>query len=124
LRLKTDGSLSQTVKRIHDDKRAENAQRRKRIDTTLTTMMEEAKYFVLGSEKTFSGAPKAAVESALSYLVENAFKKLSYIQKSPSAPLDEIRRVLSDPNGEELDLLGGSQNGKALKDLLEYIDLL
>ncbi|UFW79631.1 BREX system P-loop protein BrxC [Rhizobium sp. SU303] len=124
LRLKTDGSLSQTVKRIHDDKRAENAQRRKRIDTTLTTMMEEGKYFVLGSEKLFSGSPKAAVESAFHYLVENAFKKLSYIQKSPTAPLEEIRRVLSDSNGEELDLLGGSQNGKALKDLLDYIDLL
>ncbi|MGO6736478.1 BREX system P-loop protein BrxC [Rhizobium ruizarguesonis] len=124
LRLKTDGSLSQTVKRIHDDKRAENAQRRKRIDTTLTKMMEEGKYFVLGSEKLFSGSPKAAVESALHYLVENAFKKLSYIQKSPIAPLEEMRRVLSDPNGEELDLLGGSQNGKALKDLLDYIDLL
>lgn len=124
LRLKTDGSLSQTVKRIHDDKRAENAQRRKRIDTTLTTMMEEGKYYVLGSEKLFSGSPKSAVESALLYLVENAFKKLSYIQRSPTAPLEEIRRVLSDPNGEELDLLGGSQNGKALKDLLEYIDLL
>lgn len=122
--LKTDGSLPPTIKRIHDDKRLENAQRRNRIQTTLTQMLEEAKFFVLGNEKTFTGGPKAGVEGALRYLVENSYNKLSYIQHSPSDHFAEIRRVLADPASEELDLLGGSQNAKALKELLEYIDLL
>ena len=35
-----------------------------------------------------------------------------------------MRRVLADPSGEELDLLGGSQNARALKEVLEYVELL
>jgi len=124
LKMKTDGSLPLTTKRIHDDKRQENTLRRNRINATLNLMVEEAKFFVLGSEKSFTGGPKVAVEAALRFLVENSYNKLSYIQHSPSDHLAEIRRLLADPTGEELDLLGGSQNSKALKDVLEYIDLL
>lgn len=124
LKLKTDGSLPLTTKRIHDDKRQENTQRRNRINATLSQMLEEAKFFVLGNEKSFTGGPKAAVESGLRYLVENSYSKLAYVQHSPSDHMAEIRRLLAEPTGEELDLLGGSQNAKALKDVLEYIDLL
>lgn len=124
LKLKTDGSLPITAKRIHDDKRQENTQRRNRINATLTQMLEEAKFFILGNEKTFTGGPKAAVESGLRYLVDNSYSKLSYIQHSASDHMAEIRRLMADPTGEELDLLGGSQNAKALKDVLEYVDLL
>lgn len=124
LKMKTDGSLPLTTKRIHDDKRQENTLRRNRINATLNLMVEEAKFFVLGNEKSFTGGPKVAVEAALRFLVENSYNKLSYIQHSPSDHLAEIRRLLADPTGEELDLLGGSQNSKALKDVLEYIDLL
>lgn len=124
LKLKTDGSLPLTTKRIHDDKRQENTQRRNRINATLTQMLEEAKFFILGNEKSFTGGPKAAVEAGLRYLVENSYNKLSYVQHSPADHMAEIRRLLADPTGEELDLLGGSQNSKALKDALEYIDLL
>jgi hypothetical protein len=124
LRLKSDSSLPATTKRIHDDKRQENSQRRARIQAALGQMLQDARYFVLGNEKSFAGAPKAAVDAALRYLVENAYKKLAYIQQSPTDPLAEIRKVLADANGEELDLLGGSQNATALKDLLDYIELL
>lgn len=124
LKLKTDGSLPLTTKRIHDDKRGENTQRRNRINATLAQMLEEAKFFVLGNEKSFTGGPKVALETGLRYLVENGYNKLSYIQHSPADHMAEIRRVLADPTGEELDLLGGSENAKALKDVLEYIDLL
>lgn len=124
LKLKTDGSLPLTTKRIHDDKRQENTQRRNRINATLTQMLEEAKFFVLGNEKSFPGGPKMAVEAGLRYLVENGYNKLSYIQHSPADHLAEIRRLMADPTGEELDLLGGSQNAKALKEVLDYIDLL
>lgn len=124
LKLKTDGSLPLTTKRIHDDKRQENTQRRNRINATLTQMLEEAKFFVLGNEKTFTGGPKMAVEAGLRYLVENGYNKLSYIQHSPADHLAEIRCLMADPTGEELDLLGGSQNAKALKEVLDYIDLL
>ncbi|KQM51187.1 hypothetical protein ASE69_07675 [Sphingomonas sp. Leaf208] len=124
LRLRTDGSLPPTTKRIHEDKRQENTQRRNRINATLTQMLEEAKFFALGNEKSFAGGPKAAVETGLRYLVENSYNKLSYIQHSPADHMAEIRRLLADPTGEELDLLGGSQNSKALKDVLDYVDLL
>ncbi|MBS1073672.1 BREX system P-loop protein BrxC [Gluconobacter sp. Dm-73] len=124
LRLKSDGSLPQTTKRIHDDKRLENSQRRNRINTSLSQMLEEAKFFVLGNEKSFPGTPKVAVYAALRYLVENSYNKLSFIQHSPTDQLAELRRVLADPSGEELDLLGGSQNARALKEVLEYVELL
>ena len=124
LKLKTDGSLPITTKHIHDDKRQENTQRRNRINATLTQMLEDAKFFVLGNEKSFTGGPKVAVETGLRYLVENGYNKLSYIQHSPADHMAEIRRVLADPTSEELDLLGGSENAKALKDVLEYIELL
>ena len=124
LRQRSDGSLAPTIKRIFDDKRAENTQRRERIRVTLADMLESAKVYVIGKEKTFAGAPKAAVEAALNYLVENSYSKLSYIQHSSNEPLIEIRKVLSDPNGEELDLLGGSQNARALKEVSDYIELL
>ena len=124
LRLKSDGSLPTTTKRIYDDKRQENSQRRNRINSTLGTMIEEAKFFVLGNEKPFAGNPKVAVDAALRYLVENSYKKLSYIQTSPNDHLAEIRKLLADPSGEELDLLGGSQNAKALKEVLDYVELL
>jgi hypothetical protein len=124
LKLRTDGSLPLTTKRIYDDKRQENTQRRNRINATLNQMLEEGRFFVLGNERSFTGGPKAAVETALRYLVENSYSKLSYIQHSPADHMAEIRRLLADPAGEELDLLGGSQNSKALKEVLEYVDLL
>lgn len=124
LRLKSDGSLPPTTKRIHDDKRLENSQRRGRITASLIQMLEDAKFFVLGNEKSFTGTPKVAVDAALRYIVENSYNKLGYIQNSPTDHMAEIRRVLAEPSGEELDLLGGSMNSKALKDVLEYIELL
>ena len=120
---RSDNSLPEATKRIHQDKRTENAERRNRLQTMLTLMMEEARYFVLGNEKSFAPPPDTAVKSALGYLVENAFNKLPYIQISPAVPLDEIRRVLADANSEELDLTGGSQNSRALADILNYIGL-
>ena len=96
LRLKSDGSLPQTTKRIHDDKRLENSQRRNRISTSLTQMLEEAKFYVLGTEKRFPGTPKVAVDAALRYLVENSYNKLSFIQHSPSDQSAELRRVLAE----------------------------
>ncbi len=124
LRLKSDGSIPATTKRIHDDKRQENSQRRSRIHATLAEMVETARIYVIGNEKTFTGGPKAAVEAALGYLVQNAYNKLAYIQHSPADAVAEIRKVLADTSGEELDLLGGSQNAAALKDMLTYIDML
>lgn len=124
LRLKSTAGLPPTTQRIFDDKREENRQRRERIRATVAQMMEAADFYIRGNQKTFSGGPKAAVDAALQYLVENGYSKLALIQQSPPDPMAEIRAVLADRNGQELDLIGGSHNGRALKEVLDYIDLL
>jgi hypothetical protein len=124
LRLKSDGAVPATTRRIFDDKREENRQRRDRIRAAVSELVETAKFYIRGNAKSFTGAPKSAVDAALQYLVENAYSKLGLIQQSPADPMAEIRTVLADTNGEELDLIGGSRNGRALKDLLDYIELL
>ena len=124
LRLKSTAGLPPTTQRIFDDKREENRQRRERIRATVAQMMESADFYIRGSQQTFSGGPKAAVDAALQYLVENGYNKLALIQQSPADPMAEIRAVLADRNSQELDLIGGSHNGRALKEVLDYVDLL
>lgn len=126
LRTKDDGTLPPTTKRIHRDLADENRTRREHITNLIGEMLADASYFVAGQPmEVSSGAPQAALDEALEYLIQNTFTKMSYIKTLRENPLQEIQAVLRSDDVAQLqlgmDLPEG--NPEAVKDIRSYIEL-
>lgn len=126
LRTRDDGTLSPTTRRVHRDLADDNRQRRERLTHLLEDMLREAAYFVAGQRfQPKSGAPLAALDEALEYLIENTFTKMSYLQALHDSPLKEIQAVLrsDDIAQQRLDMELPEGSPQAISDLRDYIEL-
>jgi hypothetical protein len=126
LRTKDDGTLLPSVKRIHRDLSEDNRERRGRLTQLLGELFAAAQHFVDGQRLSLKATtPTSALAEALDYLIDNTFKKMSYLEVLTENPLPEIQAILrSDDIGQrslELDL--PKSNPQAIDDLRQYIEL-
>lgn len=125
-RLKNDAAAPDTLKRILRDRAEENRERRSRLVTLLDTLMVEADYYALGqSLQQTSSSSRAAIGSAVNYLIQNIYTKLGYLNVLQEEPQKEIRAaLLSDEIGQGALTLDGTEgNAQALKEVKQFIDL-
>ncbi len=123
---KSDGTQSESTKRILRDIAADNFQRRGRLATLLGEMVAAGQYFVAGQLLNIkASAPVPALDEALEYLVNNTFNKMSYLKRLAPKPLEEVQAVLNgnDVAKENLLFEKGESNPEALEDLRSYLYL-
>ncbi len=129
LRTKSDGTLPESVKRIHRDLAEDNRERRERLTRLLADMLAQARYFVAGqSLQITAAAPMAALTEALEYLITNTFNKMGYLRKvhdTPERALQEMQAVLrsNDIGQQTLAMQMEESNPQAIEDLRTYVDL-
>jgi hypothetical protein len=129
LRTRSDGTLPESVKRIHRALAEDNRERRERLTRLLATMVSEAKYFVAGQPLPITAAaPMAALTEALEYLITNTFNKMGYLRRvhdTPERALQEMQAVLrsNDIGQQTLAMQMEESNPQAIEDLRTYVDL-
>ncbi len=123
---KHTGSLPETTKRILRERSDENRDRRKRLTTSLETMLGDAAYFASGTKLNIRrSTPKDALGDAMEYLIQNAYPKMGYVEHLHANPKQEIQSILraNDVEQVNLGLNNSDSNPQALDDLREYVRL-
>ncbi len=129
LRTKSDGTLPESVKRIHRDLAEDNRERRERLTRLLADMLAQAQYFVAGqSLQITAAAPMAALTEAVEYLITNTSNKMGYLRKvhdTPERACQEMQAVLrsNDIGQQTLAMQMEESNPQAIEDLRTYVDL-
>ena len=73
---KLDGTQPPTTANILKERLADNRQRRECLTVLLGTLVNEAEFYAAGKKLTVkAGSPLAAVEEALTYLIENTLQQ-------------------------------------------------
>jgi len=122
---KSDGSQPDSVVRILQDQARENTERRGRIAVVIGRLIENARYYAAGQHLPgLSGSPQAMVEEALTYLIDNTFSKLDYLDHRSSDPRGDIPSTLRTTLDEGLGLEGGQHNTRALKEVRDHVVLM
>jgi hypothetical protein len=89
-------------------------------------MLAAAEYFVAGQPlKLKASTPRAALDEAMEYLIQNTFMKMSFLKHLSAEPLKEVQAVLRSNNITKENLLfqTGENNPEALEDLRSYLQL-
>ena len=123
---KNDGTLTGSTRRILRDCADDNRARREQLTTLLGDMLTTADTFVAGQPLTLKAAtPMAALDEAMEYLIQNTFRKMSFLKRLSAEPLKEVQAVLrsNDIAKESLLLQTGENNSEALEDLRSYLQL-
>ncbi len=124
---KMDVSLSTSFKRILRDRQEENRERKGRIIGITQRLILEADFYALGQTLSIKAStPRAAVEEAIEYVIQNLYNKFFYINKLHDDPLKEIKAVLltSDVGRENIMQEIAGDNQEAIKEVREYINLM
>jgi len=121
---KSDGNPE--VKRILDERKAENRERKVRMTEDLKVLLEQAEFYVNGQVwKDDSRDPLTVRVRALDYLVDNTFPKMGYIEHPCENPQGEILSVLrhDDTSQRAFDINIPENNPRAMRELLDYMGL-
>lgn len=126
--LRTRGTANRpaSTEAIHRDLAAQNRDRRDRLKRTLSQLLVEARYFVLGPELKPTGKdPQANLAQALDYLIGNSFGKMALLETLLDDPRKETLAVLRMDDVSQLTLAMDQpqSNPRALDELRSYLQL-
>lgn len=130
--LKTDKYIARKnegnpeIKRILDEHKAENRNRKGRIIELVKELLGRAEFYINGREWRTESEDQLIVRSkALDYLVDNSFSKMGYIEHPCTNPQGEIQSVLShdDTAQKVFDMNIPDNNPRAVREVREYISL-
>lgn len=126
IRDKSDASASASLKKILRDRADENRDRKNRLIVLAESVMQKADYFALGKSLDIKASTSVkAVEDALNYLIENTFRKFSYLCSIYEDPLKEIKHILLSDDITRQRLLDDleTKEDPDMKEVRTYIDL-
>ncbi len=127
IRQKSDAAQSTSFKRILRDRQEENRERKSRIIHLLEKLILEAQCAALGQTLEVKAAtPRAVMEEAIEYVIENLYNKFGYLKKLHDDPSKEIKAVLLSTDVGQLELIKGLSevNKEARQEVSEYIQLM
>ena len=119
-------SAAASLKRILDDRKDENRERRARILAQLCELMVAGDFYALGQKPQIKAAnPATLLDELVNYLISNTYTKLPYLKVRQADPIAEIKAVLAaDDIGQQgLQLNSEEGNPLALKEVREYLQL-
>lgn len=126
IRLKSTAAAPETLKTILNNRADENRERKIRLIVSLENMILEGDYFVDGqSFQQKATTPRVALNNTVTYLIQNLYTKLGYINAPNEEPQKEIRALLSsyDIGQYVLKFDVTESNSQALKEMKEFVDL-
>lgn len=126
IRLKSDASAPDTLKRILKERAEQNRERKGRLLQMVDAMLLEADFFACGqSYQVKANNSRGAVAEAMSYLVGNTYSKLGFLKVVHDEPQKEITALLrsNDIGQQALQIAAGDANDQALKEVRQYVDL-
>lgn len=126
VKTKHTGALPDTTKRILRDRSDDNRERRKRLATTVRTMLDGASWFASGKELEIGRSdPAKALADSLEYLIQNTYPKMGQIAFQHPNPKQEIQTVLRANDVEQVSLAleAAEGNAQAMDEMREYIRL-
>ena len=116
------GTQSDARRRIIEDLRQQNRERRKLILTLLENLLIESPVYIGG--KQWKGSivkkPSDLFKQAFNYLVENTYSKLALIGKACKDPDAEIASIMREPDITKL-FANGIPHEQASNDLKNYV---
>lgn len=129
IKKKSGSGVPETTKRILRDRNQDNLDRRKRIVGAMRAAVGDATWFANGATVPVNSSdPKEGLGTALNYLIQNTFSKMSYLGHLHPNPKHEIQTILrvDDVTTAGLGMEGTEgvdPNKQALDDLREYVRL-
>jgi hypothetical protein len=126
IRIKSDAAAPEALKKILRDRAEENRERKARLITMLEKMIVEGDYYACGqSLQQKATTARTALTNSVTYMIENIYTKLKYLNAFHDDPQKEIRAVLvsNDIGQYKLQFEGTEGNVQALKEMKEYVDL-
>ena len=123
---KSDAAAADTQKRILSDRATENRQRKGRLISLLNDLILEADYYALGKAMEVKAAKcTTAVDEGLDYMVQNVFRKFSYLQQLHDEPLKELKALLiaDDLGREQFKLEFAKGEASDTREIRTYIEL-
>ena len=117
---------SPSLRRILDDRKVENRERRLRLVHQLSELIAAGDFYALGQQiQIKSTSPDKVLDELLNYLITNTYSKLPYLKVRQADPIAEIRAVLNVDNlGQHaLGLDGEAGNVLAIKEMRDYLQL-
>ncbi|MCC6543788.1 MAG: BREX system P-loop protein BrxC [Nitrospirae bacterium] len=114
------------IKRILDERKSENRERKGRIIELVRELLSRAEYYINGLEWRADAVDPFIVSSnALDYLVDNSFSKMGYIEHPFTNPQAEIPSVLrhDDTAQKVFDMNLPDNNPMAAREVRDYISL-
>ena len=130
--LKTDKYIARKndgdgeVRRILNDRKAENRDRKTRLIELVKSLLVEAEFYINGQVWKDDSEDVLTVRvHALDYLIDNTFPKMGYIEHPCANPQAEVESVLrhDDTTQRTFDMNIPENNPRAAKDMREYISL-
>lgn len=122
-----DTSAPESFKKILNERKNENNERKKRIVTILEKLIQEADFYALGQLLPIkvTATAQTAIREAQEYLVKNTYAKLGYLTHLHDDPLKETVETLKvdDIGQRSLSLNIEEKNAQALRELRDYINL-
>jgi hypothetical protein len=121
---KNDGN--EEIKRILNDRKAENRDRQARLIELVKTLLGDAEFYINGQEWKNNAAEVLTTRAqALDYLIDNTFPKMGYIEHPCTNPQTEVQSVLGhdDTTQRLFDMNLPENNPRAARDVREYISL-
>lgn len=126
IKLKSDAAASDTQKKILSDRAAENRQRKERLLSLLSDLIQKSEYYALGKSLAIKAAKcTAAVDEGLDYMVRNVFRKFSYLQQLHDEPIKELKAILyaDDLGMEQLKLKITQGETTDIREIRTHIEL-
>ena len=127
IRQKSDVTQSNTFENILRTRQEQNRERKGRLKKLLAQMIMDADFSAMGQTLQIkSSTPKAAVEEAIEYVIQNLYNKFSYLKNLHENPANEIKAVLlsSDVGQMQFETGGSDPNQEAMREVKEYIFLM
>ena len=119
-------SAAAPLKRILEDRKDENRERRSRVVAQLSNALVTGDCYALGQKlPSKASAPSTQVDELVNYLISNTYTKLTYIKVRQLDPIAEIKAILmTNSIGQHSLALGGEEgNPLALNEMREYLRL-
>ena len=121
LRRKNSGSLTDTVQRILMARSDENSRRRDRVEKTVRNLLAQATVFACGNKvETSSRDAQSVLKEGLSYLVDNVYTKLSYVESGFDTEDQVTNAFVRDEQFQNLD--GQALNHRAQQEMQTWLD--
>ena len=123
---KNDAAASTNLKQILRDRAEENRSRRDRLITLVDTMLSKGDFFALGKGLDIKGTTTSILlDKAFDHLIQNVFRKYSYLTIQSDEPFNEIKQILLADDITQQQLVFDFEKAEPtdIKEIRTFIDL-